>query len=313
VAPATAHLLARAAQGLADDLLTTILLAAQAPVVAAPAMNDRMYAHPATQRNLQVLTERGWTLIGPVVGALAEGPSELPGRMVEPDEILAHVERAVGRLRSRLAGKRVVVTAGPTREALDPVRVISNRSSGRMGYAVAERAFARGADVVLIAGPSDLPPPVGIDVVRVDATADLERAVGAALPDADVLVMAAAPADYRPGEPAAAKRPRGDGTVQLTLEPTADVLHQTRDRRKAGAVIVGFALETDDGIERAREKLRRKELDLVVLNYAGDPDGGFERDTNRVTFVGSDTTQQLDVLPKRIVAERLLDAVEERL
>lgn len=313
VAPATANLLARTAQGIADDLLTAILLAAEPPIVAAPAMNDRMYAHPATQRNLKILSERGWTLLGPAVGPLAEGPSALPGRMVEPEEILAHAERAIGRRHGKLAGKRVVVTAGPTREVLDPVRVITNRSSGRMGYAVAERAFARGADVVLIAGPTELPPPPGPALVRVETTHDLEQAVGAALPEADVLVMAAAPADFRAAEPATRKRPRGDGALDVKLEPTPDVLRRTRKRRKRGAVVVGFALETKDGVERARGKLEEKALDLVVLNYADDPEGGIARESNRVTLVDREGTEALELLPKRDVAEKILDAVEARL
>ena len=194
VAPATANLIARAALGLADDLLTACLLARTGPVLLAPAMNDRMFAHPATQENLATLASRGWSQVGPTVGALAEGPSELPGRMAEPEEIVAHVERLLRQSNSRLAGKRILVTAGPTREPLDAVRVLSNRSSGRMGYALAAAAFARGANVVLVSGPTQLDPPPGVGLVPIETTDDLRRAVAQELKGSSVLIMAAAPA-----------------------------------------------------------------------------------------------------------------------
>ncbi|MDH4132359.1 MAG: bifunctional phosphopantothenoylcysteine decarboxylase/phosphopantothenate--cysteine ligase CoaBC, partial [Gemmatimonadota bacterium] len=197
VAPATAHLLARVAQGLGDDILTTLLLARTAPTLLAPAMNDEMYANPATQDNLRILGERGLAFVGPEAGALAEGPSERPGRMSEPEVILAHAARLLNR-GTALAGRRVVVTAGPTREPLDPVRVITNRSSGKMGYRLAEAAWERGAEVTLISGPTSLAAPHGVTIARVETTAEMEAAVRAALPGADVLIMAAAPADYRP-------------------------------------------------------------------------------------------------------------------
>jgi len=313
VAPATAHLIARAAQGLADDLLTAILLAANVPILAAPAMNDRMYAHPATQQNLETLRQRGWFLVGPAEGPLAEGPSDLPGRMVEPEEILAHAERAMRAPGSRLAGRRIVVTAGPTREGLDPVRVITNPSSGRMGYALAERAYARGADVVLVTGPSVLPVPPGVEVVRVVTTEEMALAVTRELPRADALMMAAAPADYRPKEVSADKRRREDGAIEVVLMPTDDILARTQGHRKPGAVVVGFALETGDGRARARAKLERKGLDLIVLNHADDPAGGFEGETNRVWLIAPEEETELPTLSKREVAERILDAIEQRL
>jgi len=313
VAPATAHLIARAAQGLADDLLTAILLAANVPILAAPAMNDRMYAHPATQQNLETLRQRGWFLVGPAEGPLAEGPSDLPGRMVEPEEILAHAERAMRAPGSRLAGRRIVVTAGPTREGLDPVRVITNPSSGRMGYALAERAYARGADVVLVTGPSVLPVPPGVEVVRVVTTEEMALAVTRELPRADALMMAAAPADYRPKEVSADKRRREDGAIEVVLVPTDDILAGTQGHRKPGAVVVGFALETGDGRARARAKLERKGLDLIVLNHADDPAGGFEGETNRVWLIAPEEETELPTLSKREVAERILDAIEQRL
>src|SRR5438067_4458353 len=223
LAPATAHLLARAALGMADDLLTALLLARRGPVLAAPAMNDAMYAHPATLANLKTLAARGWHFIGPDAGALAEGPSDRPGRMSEPDAILAAAARLLV-AGGRLAGRTVVVTAGPTREHLDPVRVITNPSSGRMGYALAAAAYARGADVLLVTGPSELPLPLGVTTHRVETTAEMQRAVGALVKQADVLIMAAAPADYRPTTASATKRSRGSGTLTLELEATPDIL-----------------------------------------------------------------------------------------
>lgn len=310
LAPATANLVARLAQGLADDLLTTVMLANEAPVLIAPAMNDRMYAHPATQANLATLMERGWIVLGPAVGSLAEGPSERPGRMVEPEEILVHAERMLRSRDSRLSGKRVVVTAGPTREYLDAVRVITNPSSGRMGYAVAEAAFARGAEVTLISGPTTLPVPPGVRSSRVETTAEMKASVQNSVAGADLLVMAAAPADFRPKERAQGKVPRTEGALNIELEATEDVLLATAGKRSRGMLVVGFALEGEGGIETAREKLRRKKLDLIVLNHAEDPEGGFEVHTNRVTLVTEHDAEELGVLPKRETAERILDSVE---
>ena len=313
VAPATAHLLARAAQGLADDLLTSVLLAATAPVLVAPGMNDEMFAHPATQKNIETLRERGWMVVGPAIGPLAEGPSDRPGRMVEPEEILAHVERALRAPGSPLSGRNVLVTAGATREHLDPVRVITNPASGRQGYALAEAAFARGAEVTLVSGPSTLPTPTGVELVRVKTTEQLLSAVERLLPQADVLVMAVAPADFRPSKPGAAKRPRSEGPLSVTLEPTPDVLERTVGKRRAGSVAVGFALETGDGIGRARQKLEAKQLDFIVLNRADEAGSGFEEETNRVTLVSPDDARELPMQPKREVAEQILDEVERRL
>ena len=308
VAPATAHLIARMAQGLADDFLTSMLLAAEAPVLLAPAMNDAMYAAAPTSANLAMLRSRGVAFVGPEIGALAEGPSERPGRMSEPETILAHAARLLGR-GSPLAGRRVVVSAGPTRESIDPVRVITNRSSGLMGYRIAEAAWERGAEVVLITGPSALPVPTGVEAVRVESTAAMERAVRDALPSADLLVMAAAPADYRPARAAEGKLARGEGALAIDLEPTSDILAATRDVRRPGAVIVGFALETGDALTRGRAKLARKGLDLIVVNDALEPGAGFETATNRVTILGRDgSTREVPLQDKRGVADAVLDA-----
>jgi phosphopantothenoylcysteine decarboxylase/phosphopantothenate--cysteine ligase len=312
IAPATAHLLARAAAGFADDLLSALLLARTGPVLVAPAMNDAMYAHPATQANLKILADRGWQFVGPETGALAEGPSERPGRMSEPETIFALAERLLlGRAPWR--GKTVLVTAGPTREHLDPVRVVTNPSSGRMGYALAARAYARGADVILVSGPTELPLPLGVTAHRVETTDELRQAVAALVPRAAVLFMAAAPADYRPVEPAAAKRPRTTGGLTLELAATPDILGTVP--RPPGCVVVGFALETGgDGVAKARQKLQDKALDFVILNDALEPGAGFDVTTNRVTIIGkAGAPLEVPRLPKRDVAERILDVVERTL
>ena len=314
VAPATASVLSRAAMGMADDLLTTLLLArADRPVLAAPAMNDAMYANPATTANIKTLKERGWHFIGPEIGALAEGPSERPGRMSEPEAIFAVAERLLGHTdTSKWSGKRVVVTAGPTREHLDPVRVITNPSSGRMGYALAEAARARGADVVLVTGPTELAPPAGLALTRVETTEEMQHALESLVPNADALIMSAAPADYRPKSPADTKRARSAGPLTVELEATADILGSLK--RRKGMVVVGFALETGNGLANARAKLQNKALDFVILNDATEPGAGFEVTTNRVTILGRNGTQvDLPLLPKRDVAERILDVVEEAL
>jgi len=313
VAPATAHLIARVAHGLADDLLTSLLLARTGPVLFAPAMNDAMYAAAPTRQNLAQLRERGYAFVGPEIGALAEGPSDRPGRMSEPETILHHARRLLG-LGGPLEGKRVVVTAGPTREPLDPVRLVTNRSSGKMGFRLAQAAWYRGAEVRLITGPSAEAPPVGVGLTRIETTEEMRDAVSAALPETDVLIMAAAPADYRPADPADAKRPRQAGGLVVELCPTPDILATTRERRKPGSVIVGFALETGDAEAKARDKLARKGLDLIVVNDALEPGAGFEVDTNHVTvldpFGGRWTLLLAD---KSEVAEGILDRVEARL
>jgi phosphopantothenoylcysteine decarboxylase/phosphopantothenate--cysteine ligase len=313
VAPATAQLIARMAQGLADDALTALLLASTAPIVLAPAMNDEMFAHPQTQANLACLRERGISIVGPETGALAEGPSERPGRMSEPATIMAHAARRLAQ-GGPLHGKRVVVTAGPTREPIDPVRVVTNRSSGKMGYRIAEVAWQRGADVLLISGPVALEPPVGVTLDRVETTAEMEQAVAAALPLTDLLVMAAAPADFRPAAPTRTKQPRSAGALQLQMEPTRDILQATFEARKPGSLMVGFALETGEAESRGRTKLERKQLDLVVVNDALEPGAGFEVDTNRVTLL--DRFGERVVVPlqdKRAVAGAILDEVERLL
>lgn len=310
VAPATATLIARAAAGIADDFLTALLLATTAPVLLAPAMNDEMYLDWATQDNIAKLRDRGWHTVGPAVGELAEGPSDRPGRMSEPDEIIAHGERLLAG-EGPLHRAKVLVTAGPTREAIDPVRMITNRSSGKMGYHLAEAAWRRGAEVVLVSGPTALEPPHGVTVLRVETTADMAAAVRRELPTSDVLIMAAAPADFRPAESREAKLPRSEGGFSLALEATDDILLGTLDVRHANLTTVGFALETGNAVEKGRAKLQRKQLDLIVVNDASEPGAGFDVDTNAVTILdihGVETPVPLR--HKRDVAEEILDAIE---
>lgn len=315
VAPATADLLARAAHGRSDDLLATTLLATRAPVLLCPAMNDRMWAHEAVQDNARRCAALGYTLVGPARGPLAVGEADGPGRLVEPGEIVARVGRALG-ASGPLAGRQVLVTAGPTREAVDPVRYLGNRSSGRMGYALAEAAWLAGADVTLVSGPSALPAPVGVTTLRVESAREMLEAVREPVTRADVVIYAAAVADFRPADPADAKMKRreleGPPTVSLTANP--DISVESRPLRKAGAVAVGFALETHDLLANARTKLEEKGFDLLVANDAGDPEAGFEVETNRVTLLeprGEPTA--LPVLPKERVADRIVGRAAELL
>jgi phosphopantothenoylcysteine decarboxylase/phosphopantothenate--cysteine ligase len=305
VAPATANVIARAAQGIADDALTAILLAKDAKVLLAPAMNDRMFSNPATQKNLDILKEKSWGIIGPAVGSLAEGLSDQPGRMSEPEEIMVEAERVLGS-GGPLDGKRVVVTAGPTREPLDPVRVVSNRSSGLMGFELARSAYAQGADVRLIAGPTVAETPIGPELIRVETTADMLHAVENEIGDADMLIMAAAPADYSAAEVAGEKRPRGDGGVTLNMKSTPDVLVSTRGSRKPGCFCIGFALETSAGMDRARKKMASKELDMIVYNRADQADGGMESADNKVVLVTATGEKDLPLMSKRSVADEIL-------
>jgi phosphopantothenoylcysteine decarboxylase/phosphopantothenate--cysteine ligase len=312
VAPATADFLARAAQGRADDLICTTLLATRAPVVLCPAMNDRMYAHPQVQENLAHVRDRlGYQVSGPVVGALAAGEGSGPGRMIEPWQIEEAIGRALGPDEA-FAGRTVLVTAGPTHEPIDPVRYVGNRSSGRMGYAIAQAAWRRGADVTLVTGPSSLDHPFGVDVVSVETAVEMREAVAGRLGQADVSVFSAAVADFRPTEPNDRKVKRADtrGTLTVDMEANPDVALDTRDARRPGSVAVGFALETDDLLANAAKKLEKKGFDLLVANDATEEGAGFGVSTNRVTILGADgSVSALPLLSKDEVAEELLDRV----
>lgn len=312
VAPATADFMARTAAGRSSDLLGAILLATTAPVLICPAMNDAMWANPATLANAERLRELGYGLVGPAEGPLAYGEGTGAGRMEEPEVIVQHVGRAL-EPEGRLRGRRVVVTAGPTREAVDPVRFLSNRSSGRMGFALAAAAWRRGADVALVAGPTQLDPPVGPRMVEVETAEEMRAAVSEASGDADVLIMAAAVADFRPKDVPDRKIKKSTAPDSILLEPAPDVLTETAGARPSGCVVVGFALETDDAEANARKKLSEKGLDLIVLNQTG-PDSGFDVETNRVTLMEREgESEEVPLLEKEQVADRILDRVERRL
>lgn len=310
VAPATANFIARAAAGMANDLLSATLLATPAPVLVCPAMNDRMYEHPATRANIEALGRIGYHIFGPAEGALAWGEGSGAGRMEEPEDILPEIGVLLTPA-SPLRDRRVIVTAGPTREAIDPVRFIGNRSSGRMGFSIAAAARRYGGRVTLITGPTSLPTPAGVERVDIESAAGMYVAVAEALPDADVLIMAAAVADFRPARPAEEKiKKETNAPPAIELVRTEDVLLATRELRPPGAVIVGFALETEDPVENGRRKLKAKELDLIVVNDAREAGAGFEVDTNRVTLVDRfGTTEELPLLTKDEVADRICHRV----
>lgn len=312
VAPATANLIGKLAHGIADDIVSTTALAVTAPLVLAPAMNVHMLEHPAVVHNLGLLRGRGAIVIDPGAGPLACGYTG-KGRLAEPDDIVEIVD-AILHPDATLAGRNVVVTAGPTVEDIDPVRFLSNRSSGKMGYALAAAAAARGATVTLVSGPTALPAPPRVQRLDVRSTAEMRQAVLTALRDADVLIAAAAPADFRPRQPLAHKWKKAEGAPQLDLEPTPDILAEAGASKAPGQVLVGFAAETRDAVEAGHDKLTGKNLDWVVVNNVLDADAGFAVDTNRVTLLGRDGSRtDLPVLPKSEVAERILDRVVQSL
>jgi phosphopantothenoylcysteine decarboxylase/phosphopantothenate--cysteine ligase len=311
IAPLTANTLAKLAHGLADNLVTEAGLAHRGPVLLAPAMNPRMWTHPATQANLEAVQARGAVIVGPDEGETAEGEWGL-GRMAEPEEIFRRCRELLGESDS-LAGRRVLVSAGGTREPLDAVRFLGNRSSGRMGVALAEEARKRGAEVTLLAANLAVPAPRGVKVVETPtADAMLEAAVAHA--DADLVLMAAAVGDYRAAEPLAEKRPKDEHAWQVTLEPTADVLRTLADRRLNGQVLVGFAAEGGkQGLARAREKLERKRVDLVVYNDVSRDDVGFDAEENEVVLVSAGGERRIAKAPKDQIAAAIVDTAEELL
>jgi phosphopantothenoylcysteine decarboxylase/phosphopantothenate--cysteine ligase len=308
IAPLTANTMAKLAYGLADDVLTEAALAHRGPVLVAPAMNPRMWSHPATQANAATLRDRGVELIGPDEGETAEGELGV-GRMAEPQEIFERAQALLGAQNGSLAGKRVLVTAGGTREPLDAVRYVGNRSSGRMGVALAEEAHRRGAEVTLIASNLNVPAPAGVDIVDAPTAADVEHATAGS--DADVVLMAAAVSDYRPAQTDEGKRPKSEETWTIELEPTADVLRGLGENRANGQVLVGFAAETaDNGLERARRKLADKQVDLVVYNDVSRDDVGFDSEDNEVVIVSAQGERRVEKAPKKTIAAAILDEVE---
>ncbi|MCW5799282.1 MAG: hypothetical protein LZF60_20008 [Nitrospira sp.] len=308
IAPATANCLAKAAIGLADDLLSTMLLTTQCPVIFAPAMDGDMWQHPTVMEHVAALRARGAIIVEPEDGPLASG-RQGQGRLADEERILAAVHRAV-HSRQDWSGRKVLISAGPTQEAIDPVRFISNRSSGKMGYALAEAARSRGAHVVLVSGPTSLPPPLGVEHCPVITAEEMYKALAARFAWSDTVIMAAAVADFRPARPSAHKLKKRRGPVtHLDLEATDDILCELRDRRR-NQVLVGFAAETDDLLAHAKEKLHAKGLDLLVANDVTAPGSGFGSDTNRVWLLTREADpEELPLLSKRDVADRILDRI----
>jgi phosphopantothenoylcysteine decarboxylase/phosphopantothenate--cysteine ligase len=314
VAPATADFLARAAHGLADDLLTAALLANTSPVLLVPAMNDRMWANAQTRQNARQLRKLGYEVLEPDEGPLAAGEGAGPGRMPEPETIIAQIARSL-EAKGKLASLTILVTAGATREAIDPVRFISNHSTGKMGIAIAQAAWRRGATVKLVAGHVDVPIPGTLPTVRVGDVAQMQRTVAENLATADVLIMAAAPADFRPAEPASQKIKKGAakaaGLESIELAETEDILKSTIGKRKPGSVVVGFALETENLLANSASKLDAKELDMVVANSAVDEGSGFGGDTNRVTILTrGGSHENIPLMSKTELADVILDRIE---
>ena len=306
IAPATANIIGKFAQGVGDDFLSTLLLSAKPPTLVAPAMNPRMWTSPAVQENVAALRERGHVVMEPGVGRMAraeEGTGR--GRMPESGEVLL-VARRILLPEPDLSGMKLVVTAGPTRERWDAVRYLSNRSSGKMGFAIAGEAARRGAEVVLVSGPAALADPPGVRVVRVESAAEMYEAVKSEWADAHALVMAAAVADYRPVDPSARKRKKGDAPLAVELERTTDILAELSSEKGDG-ILVGFAAETDDVVGRAKEKLGRKGLDFIVANRVSGDEDAMGADASRAWIIDSNATEALPVLEKGILAGRILD------
>jgi phosphopantothenoylcysteine decarboxylase/phosphopantothenate--cysteine ligase len=305
VAPATADVLAHFAQGIARDFLTTLYLATTAPVVVAPAMNVNMWNHAATQANLEILRQRGVKIVEPGSGYLACGMTG-SGRLAENDAIVLAVLEALGAAQD-LAGETILITAGPTREKIDPARYLTNRSSGRMGYAVAEAALRRGARVLLVSGPTSLTPPAAADLTRVESAEQMLDAVMNLLPQATIVIKTAAVSDYRP-KSASAQKIKRKGPITLELEPTADILKEI-SARKQSQIIVGFAAETENVLENARQKLSAKRLDAIVVNDVSREGVGFDSDRNQVTIISHDEVVEVPETTKWDVAQRVLDQV----
>lgn len=313
VAPTTAHTLYKLAHGAADSLVALAYLAVECPVIVAPAMDAGMFEHPAVQENVSALRERGVHIAGPAEGRMASGLSGR-GRMVEPEELVGHIRLVLGR-RGPLQGLKVVVTAGPTREGIDPVRVLTNRSSGKQGYALAQAALDRGAEVVLVTGPTSLDAPVGARLVKADTAAEMHEAVLEACQDAAALIMAAAVSDFTPMAPAAQKLKKADGPPTIELQPTSDILKsvsQFRQDNGRPSMIIGFAAESENLVENAEHKLHEKGLDLIVANDISSEGSGFEVDMNQAVLLDDGGgVQELAPMTKTTLAERVLERVED--
>ena len=311
IAPATANVIAKLAHGLADDMLTTTVLACTCPKAVAPAMNTNMYENPVTQDNLQLLRHYGWEVVEPASGPLACG-TEGKGRLPEPEQLLETCLHTLAHEKD-LAGKRVLVTAGPTREALDPVRYLTNHSSGKMGYAVAKAASRRGAEVTLVSGPTALPRPQYMEVVDVVSAQDMFEAVTARAPEMDIVIKAAAVADYRPASVADNKIKKKDGDFSIPLERTQDILGTLGANKPAGQFLCGFSMETENMLENSRAKLTKKNLDMIAANNVKVEGAGFGVETNVLTLITPDGVQELPLMSKDSAADVLLDAIAEKL
>lgn len=310
IAPATANILAKMAHGIADDMLSTTVLATKAPVLVAPAMNTAMWEHPATQANVKLLKDRGVHMIGPAGGLLACGDSGI-GRMSEPEEIAEEILHLLNSDDS-MRGLRVLVTAGPTREAIDPVRFITNRSSGKMGYAIAETAAARGAKVTLVSGPVSIPAPAHCRVISVETTEDLYQAMIRECAEQDIIIQSAAPADYRPVERAEQKIKKEKGQpLHLILEENEDIAAAVGRKKRKGQILVGFAAETENLLDNASGKLHRKNLDMIVANDVTRPGAGFDVDTNIVTLITENHQESFPLMTKKEVSEIILTKAME--
>ena len=305
IAPATANVCAKLAHGLADDMLTTTVLACRCPKLIAPAMNTNMYENPVTQDNLEILRRYGWDVIEPASGRLACGAVG-KGKMPEPEDLLQHILRYLA-LAHDLAGKKVLVTAGPTQEALDPVRYLTNHSTGKMGYAIARMAMLRGADVTLVSGPTSIAPPPFVDVVNIKSAQDMFEAVAAHAPDSDFIFKAAAVADYTPENYNDNKMKKKDGELSIPLKRTQDILKYLGEHRIPGQVICGFSMETENRIENSRAKLAKKNVDMICANNLKVAGAGFGVDTNIITLITKDDMTELPLLSKEAAANAILD------
>ena len=311
IAPATANIIAKLAHGIADDMLTTTVLACDCPKAIAPAMNTKMYENPVTQDNLSILRRYGWEVAEPASGHLACG-AEGKGRLPEPEQLLELCLHAVAREKD-LRGRRVLVTAGPTREALDPVRYLTNRSSGRMGYAIAKAAARRGAEVTLVSGPTALPKPGYMEIVEIESAQEMYEAVTSRAPDMDIIIKAAAVADYRPADVAEDKIKKKDGDLSIPLERTLDILAALGQNKREGQFLCGFSMETRDLIENSRKKLTKKNLDMVAANNVKVEGAGFGVETNVLTLITAEREKELPLMSKDAAADALLDAILERM
>ena len=310
IAPATANVCAKAAHGLADDMLTTTVLACKCPKLIAPAMNTNMYENPVTQDNLALLRRYGWEVIEPAAGRLACGDVG-KGKMPEPEDLLQHVLRHLA-LPHDLTGKRILVTAGPTQESLDPVRYLTNHSTGKMGYAIARMAMLRGAEVTLISGPTSIAPPPFVTVVPVVSAQDMFEAVAAHSPACDWVIKAAAVADYTPADYSDDKVKKKDGDLSIPLKRTQDILQYLGDHKQPGQFLCGFSMETRDMLENSRAKLEKKHVDMICANNLKVAGAGFAVDTNVLTLITADGVEELPLLSKEEAACRILDAIRIR-